>query len=768
MAEREGQQFGNYRLTRLLGKGAFAEVYLAVQVYLGTEAAIKVLHTQLANAAEIEKFRLEARTIATLVHPHIVRLLDFGVQDSTPYLLMDYAPNGSLRQFFPPETPLAPTVILPYLKQVADALQYAHDQKLIHRDIKPENMLLGRSKEVLLSDFGIAMVAQTSSHQQTQGIAGTAAYMAPEQLQGKPRPASDQYSLGIVVYEWLSGSRPFQGTFTEVAGQHMLAAPPPLRQKLPNLSADVERVVLTALAKDPKDRFASVRAFANAFEQAIQGSTAQSYTTHAQAMSNLPGPAAPGSQAQPSLYNAETVISAPPNAPGTALFNAETVISAPPNIPPPTPAQPIPPTAAPPSGPSAYPPAFNAGWAAATPSAPPPYADTFLTSLPPAPASPTTPLPGQTPPKQGISRRAVVIGGVAGLALIGSGAAAFALTQNSGSPGPGRNPGPTSTATATASPTASPTATPTESPTATATTAPPQPGATLYTYRGHTQEVDTLAWSPNGSRIVSGSFDHTARVWNALTGQTIVTYTGHSDQVWTVAWSPNGQYIASGGRDKSVQIWNPGSGSTRTSYTGHSDAIAGVAWSPDSILIASASYDNTVRVWEALTQQFHATFSDHTDHVWAVDWKPDGSLVASGSKDKTVRVWNPATGSGVYVYMGHSAGVAAVAWSPNGARIASGSYDHTVQVWDATTGANVVTYTGHTDNVTGLAWSPDGSRIASSSRDGTVQVWDARTATNILTYRKHASGVDDVGWASTGQQIASASADRTVQVWLAP
>ncbi|HEU5368403.1 MAG TPA: serine/threonine-protein kinase, partial [Ktedonobacterales bacterium] len=246
MAEREGQQFGNYRLTRLLGKGAFAEVYLAVQVYLGTEAAIKVLHAQLAGEAEIEKFRLEARTIATLTHPHIVRLLDFGVQDSTPYLLMDYAPNGSLRQKFPGGTPLAPASILPYVKQVAEALQYAHDQRLIHRDVKPENMLLGRSNEVLLSDFGIALVAQSTNQQQTQGIAGTAAYMAPEQLQGKPRPASDQYALAVVIYEWLSGERPFQGSFTEIAGQHMLAPPPPRRQRVPALSPVIEQVVLTA------------------------------------------------------------------------------------------------------------------------------------------------------------------------------------------------------------------------------------------------------------------------------------------------------------------------------------------------------------------------------------------------------------------------------------------------------------------------------------------------------------------------------------------
>jgi VCBS repeat-containing protein len=138
----------------------------------------------------------------------------------------------------------------------------------VHRDIKPENMLLGRRGEVLLSDFGIATVAQSTTSQKTEGVAGTAAYMAPEQIQGKPRPSSDLYSLAVVVYEWLAGERPFLGTFTEVASQHLFAAPPPLREKAPGIAPLLEQVVMTALAKDPKDRFGSVRAFATAFAQA--------------------------------------------------------------------------------------------------------------------------------------------------------------------------------------------------------------------------------------------------------------------------------------------------------------------------------------------------------------------------------------------------------------------------------------------------------------------------------------------------------------------
>ncbi len=281
MADREGQQLGNYRLTRLLGKGGFAEVYLGIHIYLGTEAAIKLLHTQLAGEAETEKFRREASTIARLVHPNIVRVLDFGVAEGTPYLVMDYAPKGSLRQALPAGTPLAPQQILPYVLQMADALNYAHEQRLVHRDVKPENMLVGRNNEALLSDFGIATVSQTSSQQSTQAVAGTAAYMAPEQLQGHPRPASDQYALAVVVYEWLSGERPFQGSFTEIASQHVLTPPPPLRQKVPTLSPAIERVVLTALAKDPKDRFPDVRAFAAAFEQASKAveTTFSAYNT---------------------------------------------------------------------------------------------------------------------------------------------------------------------------------------------------------------------------------------------------------------------------------------------------------------------------------------------------------------------------------------------------------------------------------------------------------------------------------------------------------
>lgn len=267
MANTVSQQLGNYRLLRLIGRGGFAEVYLGEHMYLGTQAALKVLRTQIASD-DIEKFREEGSIIARLDHPNIVRVLEFGIEGNAPFLVMDYAPNGNLRQRHPKGIPIPSATIVPYVKQIAAALQYAHDQKLIHRDIKPENMLLGRNNEILLSDFGLAVIAQSTESLATRDMAGTIPYMSPEQLQGKPRPASDQYSLGTVVYEWLSGERPFQGSFFEIASQQMLNYPPPLHDKIPTIPPALEEVVLRALAKDPHERFGRIEDFAWALEQA--------------------------------------------------------------------------------------------------------------------------------------------------------------------------------------------------------------------------------------------------------------------------------------------------------------------------------------------------------------------------------------------------------------------------------------------------------------------------------------------------------------------
>jgi serine/threonine protein kinase len=324
MTDRIGQQLGNYTIVQLLGRGGFADVYLAEHIYLKTQVAVKVLQTRLSTAQDMNSFLQEAQLIARLSHPHIVRVLDFGLDGEIPFLVMDYAPNGTLRQHHPKGTPLPLALIISYVKQLADALHYAHGEKVIHRDIKPENMLFGKRHEVLLSDFGVALAAQSSRYQGTQDVAGTVGYMSPEQIQGKARPASDQYSLGIVVYEWVSGDRPFHGSFTEVCTQHLFAPLPSLKEKVPGILPQVEQVITLALAKDLKQRFGSIQAFARALEQASQSAE----PTGVVSLSSSPPAPATAQSEPPQAQLEEIAMSAP------ASLEPEASLTPPPASPP--------------------------------------------------------------------------------------------------------------------------------------------------------------------------------------------------------------------------------------------------------------------------------------------------------------------------------------------------------------------------------------------------------------------------------------------------
>jgi serine/threonine protein kinase len=264
------QQVGEYRLVRRLGGGGFGTVYLAERVHDHMQAAVKILHIPLAESEDFKDFINEARTMR-LRHPHIVPLLDFGIsRDDLPFLVMEYAPKGTLRDRHPRGERVPLSTIVSYVDQLASALQYAHDQHVIHRDIKPANILVRTDGTLMVSDFGIAKFLEQSLLISMQKLVGTPEYMAPEQHKGKPCFASDQYTLAVVVYEWICGVRPFQGTALGLAIQHMNTLPPSPRDHLPELSEDVERVILKALAKAPEDRFERIQEFADALREAVQ------------------------------------------------------------------------------------------------------------------------------------------------------------------------------------------------------------------------------------------------------------------------------------------------------------------------------------------------------------------------------------------------------------------------------------------------------------------------------------------------------------------
>lgn len=272
-----GKKLGGYKLLRLLGSGGFGEVYLGEHRHDKQLVAVKVLQPLAGD--DFSTFINEARAFR-LIHPNIAQVVDFGIEKKVPFIVMKYAPNGTLRQRHPRGTRLPLSLVVSYVLQAANALQYAHHNRTVHRDIKPENLLVGSANEILVSDFGIATIIQSSRSYNIQEAAGTVTYMAPEQIQGMLSAASDQYALGIMVYEWLCGYPPFSGTFVEIATQHMLTIPTPLTSKIPELSHQVESVVLKALEKNPNNRFNNIHEFAKALEKSFTAPIGATIFTH--------------------------------------------------------------------------------------------------------------------------------------------------------------------------------------------------------------------------------------------------------------------------------------------------------------------------------------------------------------------------------------------------------------------------------------------------------------------------------------------------------
>ncbi|MGH2506358.1 MAG: serine/threonine protein kinase [Ktedonobacteraceae bacterium] len=280
------RQLGNYRLLRRIGSGGMGEVYVAEDTRIARQVAIKVIHAEIDPYSDQETiqasqklFLREMRAITMLDHPCILQLFDFGEEQIEgsilTYMVMPLRLEGSLLEWLQKRgEPLNLSETAHFLMQAAEALQHAHDRALIHQDVKPANFLVRNRTgsvlpDILLSDFGIARMMSTTSTA-SQVVRGSPAYMAPEQWEGRPVPASDQYALGIMAYTLLTRQPPFSGRMEQLMRQHLMVQPPLPSTINPAIPPDLDKVTLTALAKQPEERFPSIMAFARAFQQAVQ------------------------------------------------------------------------------------------------------------------------------------------------------------------------------------------------------------------------------------------------------------------------------------------------------------------------------------------------------------------------------------------------------------------------------------------------------------------------------------------------------------------
>jgi eukaryotic-like serine/threonine-protein kinase len=774
-------QAGQYRLLRQIGEGGMGLVYEAEQARPRRRVALKLIKPGMDTKQIIARFEAERQALALMNHPNIARVFDAGATpDGRPYFVMEYVKGEPICAYCDRHR-LTVRQRLELFARVCDAVQHAHMKGVIHRDLKPSNILVavaehGAPRPVII-DFGIAKavsqaLTDTTVYTAIGQLMGTPEYMSPEQAEMSETDVdtrTDIYSLGVILYELLTGALPFDRATLRAAGRDAIhkmirEVDPPRpatrlsqmgdagtraadarRSRLEGLAqllrSELEWIPLKAMRKDRSKRYRSA---------AEMGDDVGNYLAHRPL---LAAPESIGYQLRKLLRRhrgeaaaaAAILVALLAGLAGTlwqsyrASERADAATKA--ELEQRRLAQ---------SEASAKAVAV-AKAAEADEARKDAELEAYIANLTAADSSLIANEPQRVRARLDACPRHLrgwewrwLQGRCDGSILHLGGHphhvswAAF-------------DAGGTRIVTACAD--------------GILRVWDAATGEQLRALRGHHGPVYCAAFDGSGRFIVSASFDRTARIWDAAGGAPISTLRGHDREVWTSAFSADGRRVVTASADQSMRVWDVAQSKEVAVLRGHQGAVLSAAFSPDGTRVVSASADNTARIWEVAAASEVAVLRGHEKAVNSATFSPDGGSVVTASSDRTARLWDAGSGREVAVLRGHTDLVYNAAFSADGKSIVTGSEDGTARIWRAAGGKELAVLRGHLGGMRTAAFSPDGARVVTASRDRVAQVWDAAGVGNAALLRGHQNEVYSAAFSADGNRIVTASWDGTARVW---